>query len=170
MLLQLEARPTGRGDGCIQPAVGEVQRVREPSMVLGGQSSVTGATTASPSNPGGPCVEQPALVSSPAGDTVQLSTATSSHTEPTPVDIQCESNGSPTQLAAWPVAGKKFGRGGLSEAAKELLLASWTTKTSRAYDSHFKKWLAWCTERGLDHVSGPNSDVANFLADLHTQG
>jgi len=64
----------------------------------------------------------------------------------------------------------KFGGGGLSEAAKELLLASWRNKTSKSYDSHFKKWLGWCTERGLDPVSGPISDVANFLADLHAQG
>ena len=30
--------------------------------------------------------------------------------------------------------------------------------------------MGWCTERGQDPVSGSISDVANFLADLHTQG
>ena len=61
---------------------GEVQRLCEPSMVLGGQSPVTSAATTSPSNLGGHCVEGPVLVSSLAGDAVQLSTATSLHTEP----------------------------------------------------------------------------------------
>ena len=65
---------------------------------------------------------------------------------------------------------QKFGRNNLSESAKELLLASWRSKTSQAYDSHFRKWLGWCTERGCDPISGPISDVANFLADLHSQG
>ena len=58
----------------------------------------------------------------------------------------------------------------LSEPAKELLLSSWRSKTSQACDSHFKKWLGWCTKWGCDHISGPISEVANFLADLHSQG
>ena len=115
-------------------------------------------------------MEGSVLVSSPAGDAVRLPIATSLHTEPVSVGIQCESNRSPTPAGRLVCLRKKFGRGGLSEVAKELLLASWRSKTSRAYDSYFRKWLGWCTERGLDPVSGPISDVANFLADLHTQG
>ena len=65
---------------------------------------------------------------------------------------------------------QKIRNGGLSETAIELILASWKSKTSRAYDSHFKKWLGRCTERGLDPVSGAVSDIANFSADLHAQG
>ena len=99
-LLQLEVRPTGKGNGCVHPAMGEVQRLCKLPMVLGGQSPVASAVTASSSNSGGPCVEGPALVSSPAGDVIQLPTATSSHTEPVSVDMQCESNGSAT-LAGW---------------------------------------------------------------------
>jgi len=64
---------------------------------------------------------------------------------------------------------QKSGSGNLSEAAKELLLKSLRGKTSRAYDSHFKNWLGWCAKQDLNPVSGPISDVANFLADLHTQ-
>jgi len=30
--------------------------------------------------------------------------------------------------------------------------------------------LGWCTEWGCDPISGPASDVANFLAELHSQG
>jgi len=65
---------------------------------------------------------------------------------------------------------QKVSGGNLSEAAKDLFLTSWRGKTSRAYDSHFRKWLDWCDERSLDPISGPISDVANFLADLHSQG
>ena len=82
----------------------------------------------------------------------------------------CESHGFPAPTGRLTCLRKKFRSRGLLEAAKELLLASWRSKTSRAYDSHFRKWLGWCTERGRDPVSGSISDVANFLADLHTQG
>ena len=71
-----------------------------------------------------------------------------------------------TPQGVWPI----FGSANLSEKAKELFLASWRSKTSRSYDSHFKKWLDWCTERGCDPNSGSTSDVANFLVELHTQG
>ena len=74
------------------------------------------------------------------------------------------------QLAAWPISGGKFASQSLSRAAGDLLLSSWRTKSNKTYDSHFKKWVCWCTERGSDPVSGPVSDVANFLADLHGEG
>ena len=34
----------------------------------------------------------------------------------------------------------------------------------------FQKWISWCEERGTDPVSGPVSEVANFLADLFEKG
>ena len=64
----------------------------------------------------------------------------------------------------------KFASQSLSRAAGDLLLSSWRTKSNKTYDSHFKKWVCWCTERGSDPISGPVSDVANFLADLHGEG
>jgi len=90
--------------------------------------------------------------------------ATSSNTGPV---IQCNSDGSCTPTNHMAYIQQKFGGGGLSEADKDLLLASWRSKTFKLYDSHFKKC---CTEWGLDPVSGPISDVTNFLADLHAQG
>jgi len=63
---------------------------------------------------------------------------------------------------------EKFGRVNLSSEAKELFLSSWRSKTSRSHDSHFKKWLGWCTKQGCDPILGPVSDEANFLADLHS--
>ena len=50
------------------------------------------------------------------------------------------------------------------------MLASWRTKASQSYESHFWKWIRWCTERGRDPISGPVADVANFLAYLHEEG
>ena len=82
---------------------------------------------------------------------------------------QC-SDGVPATASHVVYLKQKFGGANLSNKAKELLLASWRSKTLRSYDSHFKKWLGWCTEWSCDPISGPASDVANFLAELHSQG
>ena len=41
---------------------------------------------------------------------------------------------------------------------------------AKSYDSLFNKWVCWCNEQNADPVSGPISDVVNFLADLFKQG
>ena len=81
-----------------------------------------------------------------------------------------ESVGSAAPVGRVAYLREKFECANLSSEAKELLLSSWKSIISRSYDSHFKKWLGWCTERGCDPISGPISDVANFLADLRSQG
>ena len=86
------------------------------------------------------------------------------------MDVRHRTYGHSASTSRMAYLRQKFGRNNLLESAKELLLASWRNKTSKAYDSHFRKWLGWCTERGCDPISGPVSDVANFLADLHSQG
>ena len=65
---------------------------------------------------------------------------------------------------------ERFSSSCLSEEATKLLLQSWRAKSARSYDSQFQKWAVWCAERGRNPVSGPASDVANFLAELHRQG
>lgn len=64
----------------------------------------------------------------------------------------------------------KYASQSLSRVAGDLLLSSWRTKSNKTYDSHFKKWVCWYTARGLDPISGHVSEVANFLADLHSEG
>ena len=65
---------------------------------------------------------------------------------------------------------ERYTGSGLSEEASKLLLQSWRVKSGQSYDSHFWKWTCWCSERGRNPTSGPASDVANFLAELHQQG
>ena len=57
----------------------------------------------------------------------------------------------------------------ISQEGTELL-ASWRPKSSKSYDSLFGKWVCWCNQRNSDPISGPVSEVVNFLADLFKQG
>ena len=52
----------------------------------------------------------------------------------------------------------------------ELMLNSWRTKTNKSYDSLFRKWHCWCDQQGFDPISGPVTNVVNFLASLHKEG
>ena len=72
------------------------------------------------------------------------------------------------QPAVWPISG--IDSETKAEQSSALLLASWRTKTSRSYDSLFQKCVSWCSERSTDPISGPVSDVVNFLGDLYAQG
>ena len=65
---------------------------------------------------------------------------------------------------------EKLSGSSLSEEASRLFLASWRAKSNQSYDSHFRKWISWCSERGSNPISGPIAEVANFLADLYEQG
>jgi len=58
----------------------------------------------------------------------------------------------------------------LSQTATDLVLSSWRDKSTKSYNSSFDKWARWCSERDRDPLSGPISDVANFLAELFEQG
>ena len=50
------------------------------------------------------------------------------------------------------------------------MLKLWRTKTNKSYDSLFTKWERWCFERSSDPISGPVTEVANFLAYLYKEG
>jgi len=59
---------------------------------------------------------------------------------------------------------------GFSSEASSLMLASWRDKTNSNYSSFFAKWARWYHQRGRNSLSGPITDVINFLADLSGQG
>ena len=58
----------------------------------------------------------------------------------------------------------------ISQEGTELLLASWRHISSKSYNSLFRKWAGWCHERSSDPVSGPISEIVNFLAHLFKEG
>ena len=61
---------------------------------------------------------------------------------------------------------KRYRSQHLSEEAMDLMLKSWRAKTNKSYDSLFTKWEHWCSEQGSDPISGPVTEVANFLVYL----
>lgn len=52
--------------------------------------------------------------------------------------------------------------GGLSEAALQLLTASWENKTTSSCDFLFKHWDSWCQKQHRNPISDPLADIAIF--------
>ena len=73
------------------------------------------------------------------------------------------------QLAMWPISGENLP---VKTFQAKLGISSWLPgeQSPTRLMIPIQKWLCWCSARGLDPVSGPVSEVANFLADLHEEG
>ena len=74
------------------------------------------------------------------------------------------------QLAVWPVSGKNSDVEVFQRQLRSSSLHPGGAKHPEPMTHTSGKWLGWCTERGRDPISGPISDVVNFLADSHMQG
>ena len=96
----------------------------------------------------------------------QQATSHSSVSTSNPVSVseQSSRHNAPISRVGWRQSGK------LSNAATDLVLSSWRDKSTRSYNSSFSKWARWCAERERNPISGPISNVANFLADLFEEG
>ena len=171
-ILQLETRPRGRGPGCIQPGLDHTPRegLCQPPLEPGGPSAEQSSATTGHSSPDSPSVDKPAMVPSPSGNANRLSS-------PPPPEEQHDSLDAP-RVRARPDATtsrvaylrRRYEDKEISEDSTELLLASWRQKSSQSYDSLFRKWVDWFNGRISDPVSGPISEVVNFLAHLLKEG
>lgn len=60
---------------------------------------------------------------------------------------------------------------GISEQTSELLRShSWRSGTSGAYNSAWKQWNSWCTQRKIDPFCSSVASVADYLTELLKQG
>ena len=121
-------------------------------------------------NPSGTSLESSTLVPT---TTTEIDQGTSTHTsltrgDPTNLPQPSSRHHAPTSRVGYIRERCQSSR--LSEAATDLVLSSWREKSSKSYDSCFRRWASWCSERDRDPICGPLSDVANFLAGLYQEG
>ena len=141
--------------------------LRESSMESGGVSSRTSAITAGSSSVSSSCLEDSTMVPNTSEHVDRSSPV--NNTEPEEAN-ELRSNASTSSASHMAHLRDKFRSQKLSEEATALILKSWRTKTNKSYDSLFSKWHSWCLKRGFNPISGPITNVANFLAQLCTEG
>ena len=59
---------------------------------------------------------------------------------------------------------------GISEETSQLLAAGWSRGTNVAYQSAWKRWVGWCTERKVDPFSCTVKYFLEFLTSLYKEG
>ena len=166
-LLQLAARSLCTGSRCLSPRLDSHEVLCESSMESGRPGSCTNAITTGLSGASGSCLEGSTMVPNTFEHVDRPSSV--NHTEPEEAD-QHRSNASSSSVSRVAHLRDKFQGQNLSEEATALILKSWRTKTNKSYDSLFGKWHSWCTEQSFNPFSGPIINVANFLAQLCTEG
>ena len=62
---------------------------------------------------------------------------------------------------------RSFEKKGISDEVTEILLASWKDSTKSKYNSYIKRWYSLCSERNINSYCPDDTDVLNFLADMH---
>ena len=134
------------------------------------ESSESGDGSESPGSPDGSGLEKPAMVPSSPEHALGVSSMDSFTLQHGPESSGTGSAKADTPASRMAYLREKFSDCSLSEEASNLLLASWRTKSNQSYDSHFRKWISWCSAWDTNPVSGPIAEVANFLAHLFKEG
>ena len=152
---------------CISSGLDSHEVLRESSMESGGLGSCTSAIATCSSG----------ASSSRLEDTTVVPDASEHADRPSPVNntesgeaSECKSDTSTPSVSRMAHLRDKFRSQNLSEEATALILKSWRTKTNKSYDSLFGKWHSWCAKQSFNPFSGPITNVANFLAQLCTEG
>ena len=170
-ILQLAPRSPSTNHGCVPSELDGDESLCQSPLELGGQSPGQSSERVSGSPVAGDTsLASPALVSCDSEIAVRLSKNNSAVS-----GLDCGSGtvqpaGEPPTSGCFACLKRRYETEKLSEGASNLLLASLTPKSSKSYDSMFQKWIGWCQEWNTDLVSGPISEVANFLVDLFDKG
>ena len=168
-VLQLETGPRGRSHECLLPTMGQTRGdgICQPTLESGRQNSIPGAIAASPDSAG---VEDTGVVSHSLGDAGGLSHHATTPGRSDTANSTANGTRGGTSTSRLAYLRHQYKSEQISEAGTELLLTSWRTKSSKSYDSLIGKWVHWCDQRSSDPISGPISDVVNFLAHLFEEG
>ena len=59
---------------------------------------------------------------------------------------------------------------GLSTKAKNIIMASWRTGTTKQYDVYLKRWEQFCQSKGINRLDASVENGIDFLKTLFTSG
>ena len=171
-ILQLETRPGGTGNGCVQSRLVSGEGICQPPMVPDCTLSEPNKETSSKSGNDHSTVGISTLVPNHSGDAGGVSQTSPSSGRPSDTSVRTGLHNEPGCANTSGMANlrESFTSQGISPEAADLLLASWRSKTKSNYDSLFAKWAGWCQSRHRDPTTGPVEDIVNFLAELYRDG
>ena len=173
-LLQLETRSRSQDSGCIFNFIGQGSTLLISSILPDWQSFVEDQQRGSRlCMPGSTSMAISDLVSSVTGHVNRPTNTTPNRRLLTP-EPRPETTSPPAGRELVPdrlaYLRQHFEMQGLSPRAAELLIESWRGNTNDAYNTEWRKWLCWCTERDINPISASVMNIMQFLvAVLHNQ-
>ena len=111
-----------------------------------GETSESSDGTGSPDYPSGSSVEGSTLVPSPFESIVGVPSTDPLASRPDSEPFRTGAAGTDAPTSPVAYLRETFNDSNLSEEASSQLLASWRSKSSQSYDSHFRKWHSWCAQ------------------------
>ena len=170
---QLETRSINYSHGCLHTGLvhNAGQVIFQSTLEHDRQSSIPSMLTECPGvGPYGTSLESSNLIPNSTTDVDQCTTSDSpiSRDNLTGVSEQPSRHHSSTSHMGY--IWEKCHHNQLYEPATNLVLSSCRDKSSKSYNSSFRKWLHWCNQQGRNLISGPISGIANFLAELFQEG
>ena len=68
------------------------------------------------------------------------------------------------------LVGEKLNRFDLSDPAKNIILASWRSGTTKQYKSYLDRWKSYCTDHKIDMFNPGLENSTEFLTQLFNSG
>ena len=177
-VLQLQARPRGRGNRCPNTTVGRIDRVCLSPVQLSSQMPTESDPRGRNNNSSMPCLANTAMVCptpptgsshphSPSHNRRSLNRTTGSGT-PTGEQqnpFACRMEGIRQGLLAKGLSGLSCKR-----LITNIVLAAQRTSTQNQYKLCWSKWLGWCDKRQINPIQSSIAKVVDFLSELFQAG
>ena len=160
------------GSGCPGPELEPIEGVRTPSLVPDRPNSPEGDGPESVSDVDSTSLAEPTLVLHTVVATNRPSTAPYPRaSNPTPLtELQVAHGREPPTTGCMEGLRRQLSAKGAPGDAADLIFHSWRTKTNSNYNSAWRKWAQWCSNREENHFSAPIASFLGFLAHQFSLG
>lgn len=75
-----------------------------------------------------------------------------------------------TRAHGLPLIRETLNTRNISKEAKDIIMASWRTGTSKQYQVYLERWSQFCQSRGIDYTAASIDNGIDFLATLFASG
>jgi len=170
---ELETRPRLCGGRCPTATLEQVAGLCLPSFLPSRQMYQEGQRRQSISDTGSPSLEVTTVVSSITGAVSGLSpvASTDTNTLVRPIRPVSPSNDNrAVTVSRLEAIRHRQQAEGISSEASQLLAAGWSRGTNSTYESAWRRWDSWCSERHIDPISCAIQPFLEFLTGLFKEG
>ena len=172
-ICELETRPRCSGDRCPPVSLEQLGRVRLPTLLPNRQVHQENQGGRGHSDNGGTCLALTAMV--PGTPRTFSGFSPDSTRNPDAIDRPIQQptssdNHRTTATSRLEIIRNQQQAEGISSGASQLLAAGWSRGTNTTYESAWKRWDSWCSERKIDPISCAIQPFLEFLTSLFKEG